>query len=90
MRVKFSANRAQVTEKNTIDKKIPKARQVINERTQKHLEKYSHVGELKRKLYSMPDYVRSRDQKGVKLPESKIKSAPHRFPINLNISKVRG
>lgn len=60
----------------------------VDERRRKDIDKYSQLGEIKRKLYSMPDYIRNRDLKGVKLPESKIKSPSHHF--NLNISKVRG
>lgn len=60
----------------------------MHERIRKDLDKYSQVGEIKRKLYSMPDYVRNRDRKGVKLPQSKLKSPSKQF--NLNISKVRG
>ncbi|KAG4070321.1 hypothetical protein HA402_009400 [Bradysia odoriphaga] len=68
-------------------RKLSKALEV-DERIRKDLQKYSQIGEIRKKLFSMPDYVQNRDRGGVKLPESKLKSPPHH--LNLNISKVKG
>lgn len=71
-------------------KETPKKRaeKKLDDRTRKLLNKYSKVGEIKKKLYSMPEYVRNRDRTGVKLPETKHKSLSQH--MNLNISEVRG
>ncbi len=60
----------------------------VEQRLRKDLDKYSRVGAVKKMLYSMPEYIRDRDRKGVKLPVTKHKSPS--YHSDLNISKVRG
>lgn len=73
-----------------ISKNKPKNETVchLDGRLREDIDKYSRVGEIKRRLYSMPEYVRNRDRKGIKLPEAKVKSPSQQ--MNLNISKIRG
>lgn len=80
-------NTCETAKKDVEQKKVSKTVEVKN-RTRKDLQKYSRIGEIRRKLFSMPDYVQSRDRKGVKLPGSKLKSSQHH--LDLNISKVKG
>ncbi|XP_037031064.1 uncharacterized protein LOC119070717 [Bradysia coprophila] len=75
------------TTTNDSSRRKPSKTLEIDERIRKDLQKYSQIGEIRKKLFSMPDYVQNRDRSGVKLPESKLKSPPHHF--NLNISKVK-
>lgn len=62
----------------------------VGKQIRKDLDKYSQVGEIKRKLYCMPDYIRNRERSVnvVKWPENKINSSTHR--LNLNFNKVKG
>lgn len=49
------------------------------------IEKYKQIGTVKKQLYSMPQYYREREQKGIKLPANKIKPSTDK-----DVIKVRG
>lgn len=45
----------------------------IDEKIREGIDKYKEIGLAKKQLYSMPQYFRDRDRKGIKLPANKIK-----------------
>lgn len=46
----------------------------IHDKVREDIDKYKQIGTAKKQLYSMPQYFRDREQKGIKLPANKIKT----------------
>lgn len=59
-----------------------------NAKVRRDLERYSQLGKIKKKLYSLPQYVLDLNRKGVKLPEQKVRAPLQK--TSLNISRIRG
>lgn len=45
----------------------------IQDKVREDIDKYKQIGSAKKELYSMPQYYRDRERKGIKLPANKIK-----------------
>lgn len=58
----------------------------IDEKVREDIDKYKIIGNVKKQLFSMPQYYRERERKGIKLPANKIKG---QSDIK-DIIKVRG
>lgn len=58
----------------------------IDEKIREGIDKYKEIGLAKKQLYSMPQYFRDRDRKGIKLPANKLQ----RELVDTDLIKVRG
>lgn len=58
----------------------------IHDKVREDIDKYKQIGTAKKQLYSMPQYYRDRERKGIKLPANKIKPQS----TDKDVIKVRG
>lgn len=57
----------------------------VDLKVREDIDKYKQIGTVKKQLYSMPQYYREREQRGIKLPANKIKPS-----TDTDVIKVRG
>lgn len=63
----------------------------IDEKVREDIDKYKQIGTAKKQLYSMPQYFRDREQKGIKLPANKLQGKSiDKDPIKLQGDLILG
>lgn len=60
----------------------------VDDKVREDIDKYKQIGTAKKQLYSMPQYFRDRERKGIKLPANKLKVES--TDKDKNFSKIRG
>lgn len=58
----------------------------IDEKVREDIDKYKQIGTAKKQLYSMPQYFREKERKGIKLPANKVNGQS----VDKGAIKIRG